>query len=46
MILTNEIIKEKLTAKFGDLLTNFEEPYGMLCFEAPKEPESDAVFVR
>ena len=37
MALTNEIIKEKLTAKFGDLLTNFEEPYGMLAFEAPKD---------
>ena len=37
MALTNEIIKEKLTAKFGDQLTNFEEPYGMLTFEAPKD---------
>ena len=37
MALTNDIIKEKLTAKFGDQLTNFEEPYGMLTFEAPKD---------
>ena len=37
MALTNEIIKEKLTGKFGDQLTNFEEPYGMLAFEGPKE---------
>ena len=37
MALTNEIIKERLTAKFGDQLTNFEEPYGMLTFEAPKD---------
>ena len=37
MALTNEIIKEKLTGKFGDQLTNFEEPYGMLSFEGPKE---------
>ena len=37
MALTNEIIREKLTAKFGDQLTNFEEPYGMLTFEAPKD---------
>jgi NADH-quinone oxidoreductase subunit C len=37
MALTNEIIKEKLTGKFGDELTNFEEPYGMLSFEGPKE---------
>jgi NADH-quinone oxidoreductase subunit C len=37
MALTNEIIKEKLTEKFGEQLTNFEEPYAMLTFEAPKE---------
>ncbi len=37
MALTNEIIKEKLIAKFADLLTGFEEPYGLLSFEAPKE---------
>lgn len=37
MALTNEIIQEKLTAKFGDLLTNFSAPYGMLTFEAPKD---------
>jgi NADH-quinone oxidoreductase subunit C len=37
MALTNEIIKERLTAKFGDQLASFEEPYGMLTFEAPKD---------
>ncbi len=37
MALTNEIIKEKLIAKFGDQLSNFEEPYGLLAFEAPKD---------
>ncbi|MEP7279561.1 MAG: NADH-quinone oxidoreductase subunit C [Bacteroidota bacterium] len=37
MALTNEIIRERLQAKFGDQLANFEEPYGMLCFEAPKD---------
>ncbi len=37
MALTNEIIQQKLTEKFGEQLTNFEEPYGMLTFEAPKE---------
>src|ERR1700750_3293062 len=37
MALTNEIVKEKLLAKFGDQLTNFEEPYGFLTFEAPKD---------
>ena len=35
--LTNEFIKQKITEKFGDQVTNFTEPYGMLTFEAPKE---------
>ena len=37
MALSNEEIKNKLTEKFGDTLTNFDEPYGMLSFEAPKD---------
>jgi len=37
MALTNETIKIRLTEKFGEQLSNFEEPYGMLTFEAPKE---------
>jgi NADH-quinone oxidoreductase subunit C len=37
MSLTNEIIKQRLQEKFGDQAYNFEEPYGMLTFEAPKE---------
>ena len=37
MALTNEHIKEKLVEKFGDQVANFQEPYGMLTFEAPKE---------
>jgi NADH-quinone oxidoreductase subunit C len=37
MGLTNEIIKQRLTEKFGEQVSNFEEPYGMLTFEAPKE---------
>jgi NADH-quinone oxidoreductase subunit C len=37
MLLTNEIIKQKLTEKFGDLLSNFKEPYGLLTFEAQKD---------
>ena len=36
-MLTNEIIKLKLTEKFGDALTDWQEPYGMLTFTAPKE---------
>ena len=35
--MTNEAIKQKLIAKFGDQVTNFEEPYGMLTFEAPRD---------
>src|ERR1700748_852491 len=37
MPLTNETIKERLIAKFGDQLAHFEEPYGFLTFEAPKD---------
>lgn len=37
MALTNEYIRQRLTEKFGEQVTNFEEPYGMLTFEAPKE---------
>jgi NADH-quinone oxidoreductase subunit C len=37
MSLTNEIIKNRLTEKFGEQITDFEEPYGMLTFSAPKE---------
>jgi len=37
MALTNDTIKQKLTEKFGDQLSNWEEPYGMLTFTAPKE---------
>lgn len=37
MSLTNERIKQRLEEKFGDKVFNFEEPYGMLTFEAPKD---------
>ena len=37
MALNNEYIKQRLTEKFPEQLTAFEEPYGMLTFEAPKE---------
>jgi NADH-quinone oxidoreductase subunit C len=37
MSLTNEIIKQRLTDKFPEQVTAFEEPYGMLTFEAPKD---------
>ena len=37
MSLTNEIIKQKLATKFGEQVSGFDEPYGMLTFEAPKD---------
>ena len=37
MALTNEYTRQRLTEKFGEQVRNFEEPYGMLTFEAPKE---------
>ena len=37
MALTNDRIKERLIEKFGEQISNFEETYGMLTFEAPKE---------
>jgi NADH-quinone oxidoreductase subunit C len=35
MSLTNDKVKELLIAKFGDLITEWEEPYGMLTFRVP-----------
>ena len=37
MGLSNDIIKSKLIEHFGEQLTNWEEPYGMLTFTAPKD---------
>jgi NADH-quinone oxidoreductase subunit C len=37
MSLTNEKIKARLTEKFGEHVSGFEELYGMLTFEAPKD---------
>ena len=37
MELTNEIIRQQLTEKFGDRLTDWQEPYGMLTFTALAE---------
>lgn len=31
--MTNEIIQQKILEKFGEAVTGFEEPYGMLTFE-------------
>jgi NADH-quinone oxidoreductase subunit C len=37
MSLTNEIIQQRLTEKFGEQVSQFSTSYGMLQFEAPKE---------
>ncbi len=37
MALTNEILKQKLTDKFGEQLTAMAETYGMLEFSAPAD---------
>lgn len=37
MAFSNEHIKQRLTEKFADQVSGFEETYGMLSFEAPKE---------
>ncbi len=37
MALTNEVVQQKLTEKFGDQLTAWAETYGMLSFAAPKD---------
>jgi NADH-quinone oxidoreductase subunit C len=36
-MLTNESIKQKLTEKFGDMLSDWQEPYGMLTFTVLKD---------
>ena len=37
MSLSNETIQQKLTEKFGDVLTEWQVPYGMLTFTAPTD---------
>jgi NADH-quinone oxidoreductase subunit C len=37
MALSNEQVQQRLTEKFGDQLTNWEQQYGMLTFTAPKD---------
>ena len=37
MSLTNEILQQQVIDKFGETVSGFHEPYGMLTFEAPKE---------
>ncbi|MDE3214103.1 MAG: NADH-quinone oxidoreductase subunit C [Bacteroidota bacterium] len=37
MALTNQIIREHLSGKFGELLGDWQESFGMLSFTAPKD---------
>lgn len=37
MALSNEIIRHKLTERFGDQLSGWSEPYGMLTFTSDKD---------
>jgi NADH-quinone oxidoreductase subunit C len=37
MALTNEHVQQRLSEKFGTIVSNFEEPYGMLSFEVEKD---------
>lgn len=37
MVLTNEYITQRLTEKFGEAITQVEEPFGLLTFEVPKD---------
>jgi NADH-quinone oxidoreductase subunit C len=37
MTLSNDRIKQRLIEKFGEQLSNFNEPFGMLTFESVKE---------
>lgn len=37
MALNNNAIQQRLQEKFGDAVSNFEEPYGMLTFEIVKD---------
>ena len=37
MSISNETIKTSLIEKFGEQLTDWQEPYGMLTFTAPKD---------
>jgi NADH-quinone oxidoreductase subunit C len=33
----NQYIKQRLQSQFGEAVSGFEEPYGMLTFESPKD---------
>ncbi len=37
MAIDNQFIQKTLTEKFGEMVFNYQDSYGMLSFEAPKE---------
>ncbi|MER3465353.1 MAG: NADH-quinone oxidoreductase subunit C [Chitinophagaceae bacterium] len=41
MALSNDLIKQRLVDQFGDAVSAFEEPYGMLTFEVKPELNMD-----
>jgi NADH-quinone oxidoreductase subunit C len=43
MALTNELIQQRLIEQFGERVTGFEEPYGMLTFEVPADLNMEAL---
>lgn len=43
MALGNDLIRQRLIQKFGDQVTNVEEPFGMLSFEVPKDLNLDVL---
>ncbi|HMP91574.1 MAG TPA: NADH-quinone oxidoreductase subunit C [Phnomibacter sp.] len=43
MALTHQLIKEKLTERFGEQLTHWEEPFGLLSFTAPRELNTEVL---
>jgi NADH-quinone oxidoreductase subunit C len=43
MALTNDLIRQRLAERFGEDVKAFEEPYGMLSFEAPKDLNLDVI---
>ncbi|MGV3528334.1 MAG: NADH-quinone oxidoreductase subunit C [Flavisolibacter sp.] len=43
MGLSNDLIKQRLVGKFGEDVSNVEEPFGMLTFEVPKDLNLDVL---
>ncbi len=37
LLMDNAFVKQKLQQQFGESVVSFEEPYGMLTFESPKD---------